>query len=64
MTAAGLPAHALWPYGRDAWSIAFFNTPGTERLYSGVTNRTPRAAATSRRSLLTGSGGLISSSWL
>jgi hypothetical protein len=30
MIAAGFPAHALSPYGRDAQSIAFFNTPGTE----------------------------------
>lgn len=34
---AGLPFHELFPAGRDAWSIAFFNTPGIERLYSGVT---------------------------
>ena len=40
-TPAGLPANALWPYGREAWSIAFLSTPGTERLYSGVTNNTP-----------------------
>jgi hypothetical protein len=33
---AGLPAQALWPYGRDAWSSEFLSTPGIERLYSGV----------------------------
>jgi hypothetical protein len=30
MTAAGLPYHALSPYGRDAQSMAFFRTPGIE----------------------------------
>ena len=30
MIAAGFPAQALSPYGRDAASIAFFNTPGIE----------------------------------
>src|SRR5512140_642805 len=39
-TAPGLPApNALLPYGREAMSMAFFSTPGTERLYSGVANR-------------------------
>ena len=28
--AAVLPSHALSPYGREAQSIAFFNTPGIE----------------------------------
>ena len=28
ITAAGLPARALCPYGRDAWSMAFLRTPG------------------------------------
>jgi hypothetical protein len=23
MMPAGLPLHALWPYGRDAWSVVF-----------------------------------------
>ena len=26
------------PHGRDAQSIAFFNAPGIDRLYSGLTN--------------------------
>jgi len=28
-TPAGLPFHALLPYGRDAMSIAFLSAPGT-----------------------------------
>ena len=39
-TPAGLRLQELLPYGRDATSIAFFSTPGTPRLYSGVTNST------------------------
>ena len=34
MTPAGLPAQALWPYGREALSIAFLSTPGRERILS------------------------------
>ena len=30
MTATGLPSQALSPYGREAQSMAFFKTPGTE----------------------------------
>ncbi len=30
MIAAGLSVQALSPYGRDAQSMAFFNTPGME----------------------------------
>ena len=45
ITPAGLPSHALLPYGREPTSIAFFSTPGTERLYSGVTNSTASAPA-------------------
>ena len=41
--AAGLPDHALAPYGRDPTSIAFLRTPGIERLYSGVANSTASA---------------------
>ena len=33
------------PHGRDAQSMAFFNAPGIERLYSGVTNSTASDAA-------------------
>ena len=39
MIAAGLPFQAVSPWGREAQSIAFFNTPDTDQLYSGVTNR-------------------------
>jgi hypothetical protein len=39
MIAAGLLFQALSPWGREAQSIAFFNTPDTDQLYSGVTNR-------------------------
>src|SRR5262249_51386502 len=35
-TAQGFPCHALLPYGREPTSIAFFNAPGSDRLYSGV----------------------------
>jgi hypothetical protein len=34
--ATGFPSNGLSPYGLDAQSIAFFRTPGTEKLYSGV----------------------------
>ena len=34
--------------------MAFLSTPGTERLYSGVTNNKPCAAAISALSRLTG----------
>ena len=37
--ATGLPSNELSPYGLDAQSIAFFSTPGTEKLYSGVAMR-------------------------
>ena len=42
----------------------FFNTPGIERLYSGVTNSTPSAAAIRAFSRTTGAAGWPSSSWL
>ena len=45
MTAEGLRANEFLPYGRLAQSIAFFNAPGIDRLYSGVTNSTPSTAA-------------------
>ena len=45
MTAEGLRANEFLPYGRLAQSIAFFNAPGIERLYSGVTNSTASTAA-------------------
>ena len=45
MTAAGMWSKEFCPHGRDAQSIAFFNAPGIDRLYSGVTNRTASTAA-------------------
>ena len=63
-TPAVLPAQALWPYGREAWSMAFFSTPGIERLYSGVTKITPCADAISFFSRFTGGAWFLSSSWL
>jgi hypothetical protein len=45
MTADGLRANEFLPYGRHAQSIAFFNAPGMDRLYSGVTNNTASTAA-------------------
>ena len=51
MIAAGLPARAESPWGREAQSIAFFKAPGAEALYSGVTiNRASAASICSRRS--------------
>ncbi|MBB6284938.1 hypothetical protein HNR34_003334 [Geobacillus subterraneus] len=47
---------------RDSQSSAFFNTPGTDQLYSGVTINTPSAAAICRLNAATTSGGFSSSS--
>src|SRR3546814_15505453 len=44
--------------------MAFFSTPGMERLYSGVTNSRPCEAEISAFSRLTESACLSSSSWL
>src|SRR3954467_12127266 len=43
--ADGFLVNALVPYGRLAQSIAFFNAPGIDRLYSGVTNNTASTSA-------------------
>ena len=45
ITAAGMWSNEFCPHGRDAQSIAFFNAPGIERLYSGVTKSTASTAA-------------------
>jgi hypothetical protein len=45
ITADGFRVNAFLPSGRLAQSMAFFNAPGIERLYSGVTNRTASTAA-------------------
>ena len=64
MIAAGLPFQALSPCGREAQSIAFFNTPDTDRLYSGVTNRIAFASRIRLFNSVTLAGGFCSSSWL
>jgi hypothetical protein len=45
-------------------SSAFLSTPGTERLYSGVTNSTAPASMILCLKLADAGGGLASSSWL
>jgi hypothetical protein len=45
-----------WFGGREAQSMAFFSTPGTEKLYSGLTKRSASAAAISRRNRSTDGG--------
>src|SRR5437016_11623598 len=64
MIAAGLPFQALSPWGREAQSIAFFNTPDTDQLYSGVTNRIAFALRIHLFNSVTLAGGFCSSSWL
>jgi len=63
ITAPGFPLKTLLSFGRDATSIAFLSTPGTERLYSGVANRTASAARNFSRSASQSRGGLGSRSW-
>jgi 4-amino-4-deoxy-L-arabinose transferase-like glycosyltransferase len=64
-TAAGLRTQALLPYGREPTSMAFLSAPGTERLYSGVTKRTPSAAPMrARKSCHSRGGESVSRSWL
>ena len=43
-------------------SIAFFNAPGIDRLYSGVTNSTASALLTLSRKAVHGTGGAVSRS--
>ena len=38
------PSNGLSPYGLEAQSIAFFRTPGTEKLYSDVAIRIASAS--------------------
>jgi hypothetical protein len=45
MIADGFLVKEFWPYGRLAQSMAFFNAPGIERFYSGVTKSTASMAA-------------------
>ena len=56
ITAAGLPCSGVEVRGREAQSIAFLSTPGTDELYSGVANSSPSAAAIAARSSATGAG--------
>src|SRR5271155_4763755 len=44
--------------------MAFFKTPGIERLYSGVTNRTPSDFCSFSRNASQSAGGEASRSWL
>lgn len=53
--ADGFRVKAFSPYGRLAQSMAFFNPPGMERLYSGVTKSTASTwAIAALKSLATG----------
>ena len=63
MIAAGLPSQALSPWGREAQSIAFFNTPDTDQLYSGVTNGIAFASRIRLFNSTTLVGGFCSSCW-
>src|SRR5699024_11406332 len=56
MIAAGLLFQTLSVFGRDPTSNAFFNTPGTERLYSGVTNKSASHSFTLLRKAVYSSG--------
>ena len=60
MTAAGLPSHELWPYGREPTSNAFFKAPEIERLYSGVTKRTASLSLMMFRNVVYSAGVLVS----
>ena len=44
--------------------MAFFSTPGIERLYSGVMNSTPLDFCSFSRNASQSAGGLASRSWL
>src|SRR6202051_4721435 len=44
--------------------MAFFNTPGIARLYSGVTNKTPFDFCSFSRNATQSAGGVASRSWL
>ena len=45
MIPVGLRAKELLPQGREPQSMAFFEGPGMERLYSGDTKRIPSEPA-------------------
>src|SRR5674476_1310912 len=52
------------PDGREAQSMAFFNAPGIERLYSGVMNRTASEPAIAALSACGSAGQSLSKSGL
>ena len=60
----GGPSNTLLPWGREPTSMAFFRPPGTERLYSGVTNSTASVARISSRKRVQLAGGSASTSSL
>ena len=64
MIAVGFLSHTLLPSGREPTSSVFFSVAGTDRLYSGVTNRTALQALTTLRNWVHASGGLLSASAL
>src|SRR4051812_22670814 len=54
-----------WFGGREPQSMAFLSAPESEKLYSGLANRSPSAAATSPRKRFADSGSPASkTSWL
>src|SRR5215213_7078780 len=59
--ATGLPRSELSGNGREAQSIAFFSTPGTDALYSGVLISTASASAIAARRRSTGPGPGVTS---
>ena len=63
MTATGLFRSGLVATGRETQSIAFFNEPGMDELYSGVEKRTASASRIALRKAATANGaGWTSSS--
>ena len=54
--ATGVPPMALSPGTREAQSSAFLVAAGIDRLYSGVKNTSPSAAATVAFSAVTDGG--------
>ena len=56
MIAAGFPRSGVLAGGREAQSMAFLSTPGTPKLYSGVTTRSASASRMAVFRAATGSG--------
>ena len=56
ITSTGLPFSGDANAGRDAQSIAFFNTPGMPKLYSGEHITTPSLESTAALNSRTASG--------